>query len=332
MKKWIAIILFIIVFFIGLAVLLFYTPDIPLEILKENYSIQESRLITVQWEMADGTELEIDLHYLDFGDEKHPTIVLLHGMFSSAFTFVPWANRLVEQGYRVLAIDLPYHGLSGGFLDQKTSIRRSAYAVHALLKQLNVTNFVIGGNSMGGGVSWYYTSEFHQTDGVDVLGLVLIDSVFEGSGSQRQTIEPEWLARFVSQMTPKFLLRTLLEGAYGNQSVLRNDVLNRYSDLIRKEGYRYGLLTLIQEDSWIEVDAVSRMDLIRSHQIPVLLMWGKEDSWVPIDVGVALQNALDVPEQRFIIYETLGHVPMEENPELTIIDLIDFLNPIMIKE
>jgi len=78
----------------------------------------------------------------------------------------------------VISIDLPYHGLSGAFSDNVTSLRRSAAAVKSLLEILDISEVIIGGNSMGGGVSWYFTAAYHNQDNFKVNGLVLIDSIY----------------------------------------------------------------------------------------------------------------------------------------------------------
>lgn len=45
----------------------------------------------------------------------HPTIVLIHGAFSSSFAFAPLQAELAALGVRSLAVDLPGHGFAATF-------------------------------------------------------------------------------------------------------------------------------------------------------------------------------------------------------------------------
>jgi len=311
-----------------IAVFVFYRSDLELTDLEPTYFTENSHYITLTIASLDQNDLEIDIHYQDVGSLDDPVIVLLHGAFASSHTFIPWSETLIDSGYRVIMIDLPYHGLSGGFSDQVTSLRRSAHVVKALLDALLIDQIVIGGNSMGGGVSWYFTSIFHGVDGFEVTGLVLIDAVFPSLTGGRpmnsifDLISNEPYASFLSKMTPKFLLGSILGGVYGSESELESDTLNRYYDLLRRTGNRKAILVNTQED----IDTSSSLSNILSEGIPVLIMWGNEDSWIPVSTANLFKEALQLSDLDIIIYEGLGHVPMEENPDLTVIDLLSFLS------
>lgn len=313
--------------------IVFVRFDIARERLDATYFTDDSHDVTLAILHLDGHTIDIDIHYQDFGQTDDPVIVLLHGAFASSHTFKPWADMLVLEGYRVLAIDLPYHGLSGGFDDQVTSQRRSAAVVKALLDHLEIDQIIIGGNSMGGGVSWYFTSEYHGVDGFEVQGLVLISAVYPGmqGGSGPARIQRILSSRIVSavasKMTPRFVLRNILEGVYGSGSTLEEETITRYYELLRRSGNRQAILRNTRE-----IDAgpsgEERLLLIRESGIPVLVMWGLEDSWVPVSLAYAFQEILMLEAADLVIYEDIGHVPMEEQPARTLVDLLTFINQI----
>jgi pimeloyl-ACP methyl ester carboxylesterase len=314
---------------VGLAFLL-VRFDIPLERLENKYFTQFSHYLTLNILTLEQEEIEIILHYQDFGHQDHPVVVLLHGAFASSHTFEPWAHLLVEDGYRVLAIDLPYHGLSGSFSDQVTSLRRSAATVKALLDELSINEVYIGGNSMGGGVSWMFASEYHDVEQFKVNGLILIDAVYPNmsNGNNRsglfRLLQADFASGIISKLTPRFLLKNILEGVYGSKSVLEDLTVDRYYELLRRPGNRQAILNNQQEPS-IGLTGKERLQLIYDNQIPTLVIWGEEDSWISVDFAYAFKEDLQLEEHQVIIYEGLGHVPMEENPTLTYLDLINFL-------
>ena len=315
-----------------LLLVLFYRQDRSFESLESTYFTTNSHYQDIEILALDETPLNLRIHYQDFGSQDDPVVVLLHGAFASSHTFEPWAMILNDAGYRVIAIDLPYHGLSDGFEDQVTSQRRSAAVVYALIESLDISTFFIGGNSMGGGVSWYFTSVYHTLDSITVQGLILIDAVpprteSGGSFTQSSFLRRPVVSRIASKMTPKFLLNYILKGVYGSSSVVTDETLTRYYELILKEGFRQGLLTNMQEDASSEtMTQTERLSLIKDLEIPILVMWGAEDTWISVETVDIFRDLLELSDDDIVIYPGIGHVPMEENPILTSVELIAFLN------
>ena len=63
---------------------------------------------------------------------------------------------------------------------------------------------------------------------------------------------------------------------------------------------------------------------VNTIKAPTLIMWGREDAWIPLDVMERFKK--DMPHARVIVYDGAGHVPMEEIPEITAKDADDFLS------
>lgn len=63
-----------------------------------------------------------------------PTVVLLHGLMGSAESWHRVTRLLVQRGYRVLALDLPGHGLSGR--DPNLTVRAAAASVVETVRSL----------------------------------------------------------------------------------------------------------------------------------------------------------------------------------------------------
>lgn len=310
--------------------LIMYRKDISYEDAIERYSEETSAFFETSVVGLDGDHHEITLHYLDFGNPEATPIVLLHGAFSSALTFEHWKDNLVEEGYRVILIDLPYHGLSTGFSDRVTSIRRSAEVVMNLLSHLNIKSFFIGGNSMGGGVSWYLSGQYHGTNDIQIRGLILIDSIYpmasSGAPDRRfiSFISSDFIAPLISKMTPRFVFAQLLKGVYGSHGSPSDEVIDRYYTMLRVEGHRESILQNTFEEISVD-DQVEILESINTKNIPVLVLWGKEDSWIPVETSQLFKETLQLQDDAIIIYDDLGHVPMEEDPELTILDVLEFL-------
>lgn len=317
------------VLLVGIAVAAMYRADIPLETLAEEYATDTSFYVDVQIVPLEGEPFTVNVHAMEEGEETAPAVVLIHGMFSSSHTFLPWSERLVEEGYRVVLIDLPGFGLSETYSDGKTSQRRHSTVVKAVLDSLSIAEAFVGGNSMGGGVSWYFASESHEND-FTVLGVILIDAVYPGmiqeSGDEGiQSLLASPVGRFLAHLTPRFLFASALKGAYGSSEPSEIDI-DRYYALLRGEGHREAIVSQeIEAEPDGSLSGMERLLTLKENGIPVLVMWGKWDSWIPVETAALFADSLDLSETSIVIFDSLGHVPMEEDPESTFPTLLDFL-------
>lgn len=83
-----------------------------------------------------------------------PAVLLLHGWGASAYTFRRTMLPLADAGYRVLALDLPGHGLSDKPADRaRYSLDALADAVRETMDLAGVDRAAVAGHSMGGGVA-----------------------------------------------------------------------------------------------------------------------------------------------------------------------------------
>ena len=59
-------------------------------------------------------------------------------------------------------------------------------------------------------------------------------------------------------------------------------------------------------------------------KIPTLIIWGKEDLWIPISQGKDLKQK--IKGSQFKEVSNSGHLPMEENPVEFNNSLLTFIN------
>ncbi len=57
---------------------------------------------------------------------------------------------------------------------------------------------------------------------------------------------------------------------------------------------------------------------------PVLILWGSEDTWIPLDRGKMLHEM--IPEALFYAIPDAGHLVIEEHPEQLVMRIRQFLN------
>lgn len=103
-----------------------------------------------QWKENDLTLGEVTLHYTRTGGDK-PPLVLIHGFSDNGLCWTPIA-RAFEQDYDIIMPDMVSHGRSSRVVDgQKIDM---ASNVAQLIESLHLGTPIVGGHSMGAGVTY----------------------------------------------------------------------------------------------------------------------------------------------------------------------------------
>ncbi|MCE2996414.1 MAG: alpha/beta fold hydrolase [Cyclobacteriaceae bacterium] len=271
--------------------------------------------------------------YIQIGDAKlhvrqrgsGPSIFLLHGSFASLHTWNGWENEL-EKSFRTVSVDFPGHGLTGPTASAKYSTDDYAQLIFQLADQLKIDTFYVAGNSMGGQVAWKMALQKPNR----VKKLVLVDAAgyskgANPTGSTQQNrpfvfklLQNDVAAKFLVKITPRFLFRWNLKQVYGNPDAVREDDVTRFYDLMMRAGNREVTIQRLRQPG------KNLQDSIRFITTPTLILWGEKDRWIP--VANAYHFKKDIQPSRLIVWEGLGHVPMQEQPELTVAPVISFLH------
>lgn len=106
-------------------------------------------------------------HYRDWGDEKAPAIIALHGITSNAHAWDTTASALCDR-YRILALDQRGHGETEWATDYKIS--SAVGDVDAFVRTLGLRKFVLLGHSMGALIAYNYAPA--HLDQIEKLVLV----------------------------------------------------------------------------------------------------------------------------------------------------------------
>lgn len=260
------------------------------------------------------------VHARDQGRGDGEAIVLLHGSNASLQTWEPWVKRLGTK-YRVISLDQIGHGLTGPNPSDDYSPAAFVETLDRTLAKLGVAHFALAGSSMGGAVAWHYAlAHPEKVDAlilVDAAGAPVAESTALPIGVRvAQTPLVRQLAEFV---TPRSLVeQTLREGLY-NQSVIDDQMIDRYWELLLYPGNRRA--TMLRNSR--KKDVADRATLSRLH-MPVLILWGKEDRLIPVAAARWFVKAM--PQAQQIVYPGVGHVPMEEAADRSASDVDTFLS------
>lgn len=279
---------------------------LPLEEVKRRHEYADSKYVDIQG---------MQVHYRDVGEG--PTLLLLHGMFSSLHTWEDWIE-ILKNDFRIIAVDAPNYGFTGAHPDGMFKHIYSNF-LNDFTDALEITECMIAGNSLGGWMAWEFAGRFPSK----VKKLILIDSagfffvvpllLMMMALPFSTSISP--LVRY-----PKSVFRATLSQVYGDPSRLSKAKLNLYYDLMMRKGNRASGARVIH---YIRNMGGFRNGYMKKIKQPTLIMWGEEDRWIPKRHVPMFCKAIKNSES--IIYPGLGHMPMEEMPEITAKDARKFL-------
>jgi len=291
---------------------LFSCSSIPKEVIEKKYTNSESKFLEV-----DG----LRVHYRIEG--KGPVLVLLHGMLSSLHTWDGWTERL-KKNYTVVRLDMPGFGLTGPGPDRFLYTRQEFEKVlDDIFNGLKLKKFTLAGNSLGGFFSWRYAIRHPEK----VEKLILIDSVaYDQDVPLPITLMTMPVVGTMSTViTPKFIIDHFSSQVYGDKSKVTDELKDRYYELLMREGNRDSSKKILGEMK-IQAENPQISDGLASlnNKLPILVLWGRLDPWVPVTCLERWKK--DLPDAEYVIFENEGHTPMEENPDMTADAAIAFLN------
>jgi pimeloyl-ACP methyl ester carboxylesterase len=285
--------------------------DIPYAQLEAKYASPASRYADLPGGLR--------VHYRDEGPRDAPAIVLVHGFSASLHAWEPWRARLGDR-YRIVTLDLPGHGLTRAPDGYAPSTERSVAVVDAVAAKVGVGRFVIGGNSMGGGVAWAYTLAHPDK----VRGLVLVNAA--GWPAPREGGPPPLVFRLLGNPVGRSVLRSVdpalmaedgLKKAYQDEALVTPAIVTRYVELARAPGHRAILTNRGAERRQVTAQTFAAI------RAPTLILAGEKDQVIPVASQRGFASA--IPGARLIVYPEGGHVPMEQLPDRSAADLDAFM-------
>lgn len=272
-----------------------YTPDRPRAALEQKYALPPSTFLDVAG---------LRMHVRDTGPRDAPAIILLHGFGASLHTWEDWA-RVLDAEYRVIRFDLPGFALTGPDPTGDYSDARSVAVLLALMDRLGIMRATIVGNSMGGRIAWTFAAT--HPDRTAKLVLMAPDGFASPGLSYGVAPAVPLMMRALPYVLPTPLLRATLTPAYADASVMTDDLVAQYRDMMLAPGVRRAII-----DRLPQTVLARPKPLLHRINAPTLLLWGEKDRMIPVANAAAYLR--EIPGARLVTFADLGHLPHEEAP------------------
>jgi len=246
----------------------------------------------------------LGMHYVDLG--KGEPVVMVHGIGDSTYSWHKNAQALVDAGFRTILIDQPGFGRSAiPAASWEYSVANQAEGVLRVVDSLGIKRFRLVGHSLGGDVSLYLAWKHPER-----LESVVVIS----PPSQRPDCPFGFTTDIVAAiMGTRWFTAKAVHSAYLKPEKVTDVEIDEYAALLDRPGrLGRGVLGGVCRDYF--GPAYDRMtESYREFTPKMLIVWGREDTWHPVDWARTLQSL--VPGSRLEIIPEAGHNVHQEQAE-----------------
>jgi len=236
------------------------------------------------------------INYVEAGEAKNPTVVLLHGLGSSTVSWVLNISAL-SQKYHVIALDQIGFGKSD---KPMLKYRVGTYTdfLDKFLSELKIEKATVIGNSLGSWVAADFALKYPNK----VEKIVLADA----AGIKPGDVNLNQI--YALNYSTREEVRSLVKLVFYNQRLFGSDAFIEESMRVRvAAGDGYTINSLIDSIKRDEDFLNGRLGGIKQ---PTLIIWGKQDGILPLADGEKFDR--EIPNSTLVVFDECGHVPQIE--------------------
>jgi pimeloyl-ACP methyl ester carboxylesterase len=275
-------------------------------------------------ELADG----VGIRLAESGSPTAPVVLLVHGWGASIYMWRAWFVPLAAAGFRVVAIDLPGHGLSDKPTDAgRYTIDRMAASVRELVEREGLGAPHVVGQSMGGAIML----ELALRGELSLGRLVLVNPASFGNVHLlplAQRASPRAMEPVLERIVPRWIVARAHRRVYGDPSLITDEDVAQYWAPSQFPGYATAMRRLVHEFSWERApvrEMAARLRTLVAPTSPVLVVLGTRDRLVrEARPYVAKLRKAGAPLE---VYASVGggHAVNEERPGEIVPLVLEFL-------
>ncbi|BET13166.1 alpha/beta fold hydrolase [Pandoraea sputorum] len=274
-----------------------------------------SRFVTIR-----DADTVFRIHYNDTGSGTQ-TVVMLHGSGPGA---TGWANfnrnvePLVDAGYRVLLVDCPGWGKSDPVINTGSRSELNARVLKAVLDELDIEQVHIIGNSMGG-----HSAVAFALSNPSRVGKLILMGGGTGGPSQFVAMPTEGIKLLNGLYKEPTIenLKRMMNVFVFDASAITDDLMQaRLDNMLASREHLENFVKSLAANPKQFTDYGARLGEIAA---PTLIVWGREDRFVPMDVGLRLLAG--VPNAQLHVFNRCGHWVQWEHAAAFNRMVLDFL-------
>jgi len=265
-------------------------------------------------------ELDLQLHYNNAGSGDE-TVVMLHGSGPGASG---WSNfnrnvgPLVAAGYRVVLMDCPGWSKSDTVVSTGSRSELNARALKGFMDAIGLDKAHLIGNSMGGHSAVAFALAYPGRVGK----LVLMGGGTGGAGPlvPQPTEGIKLIGALYRDPTIENIKRMMNVFVYDTSNLTDDLMQTRLENMLARRDHLENFVKSAEANPKQFNDVGHRLGEIAA---PALLVWGRDDRFVPLDVGLRLLAGLRDADLH--VFSRCGHWAQWEHADKFNRMVIEFL-------
>ena len=245
-------------------------------------------------------------HYLEGGNAKGQTLVMVHGFGADKDNWTRMAP-FIKDGYHLVAMDLPGFGESARHKDWNYAPSQQVPRLHKFLESIGVKQHHIVGNSMGGHIAIAYTAKYPNK--VITLGLINNAGIKAPEKSEMIKIMETGVNPLLVESVEDF--DRMLDFVFVNPPKIPKPIKRYFA---QKAVEHRDFNQFIFEQYAAERGASMESALAGVSQ-PIFVLWGDQDQLIHVSTTDAMKPLMQ--NGTTVVLKDVGHAPMIEVPEVT---------------
>ena len=248
-------------------------------------------------------------------ERNAPVIVLLHGYLESLDIWDDF-TKLLKPHMRVVALDLPGHGISE-VRGEIHTMEFLADVVHGVVEQCGVSRCIVCGHSMGGYVALEFLRQYPET----TAGIILFHSTPNADTSEKREVRRREIEIVLA----------------GKKELLAPTAAKSFAPENRR---KFATAIAELEDQVYLTDDDGAVALLRGMEVrrdnnavmaeisvPQLFIFGRSDEYITPEI--AADMIARHPAARIVWLEHSGHIGFVEEPAVAAEALIGFCTEVV---
>lgn len=245
-----------------------------------------------------------ELAYLELGDAEDPAVVLLHGLGTTSHLWRRFAPML-SPWMHVFVPDLLGAGDSRPNPDADLTLAGQTAAIRELLRGKGIERFAAVGHGFGGGVAQLLALD------AGAEALVLIDTVAFAEWPSEAVREAQERSPETGPAFAEAMVNTSFDLGMGHRSALSDEDLEEYVRPVRDEQGSARFFRLVR--ALDGTGLAGRDEELSRLEIPVLILWGEDDPFLPVELGERLADLF--PRASAAVLPGCRHFLPEDAPD-----------------
>lgn len=265
---------------------------------------------------------DITWSYSEGGQAGKPIVVLIHGLAGSRDNWNRVARALTAN-YHVVIPDLPASGETQVPKDFDYSVPNVTEKLRRFIEAANLTGPAhVAGHSLGGSIAMLYAGQYP----FETKSLFLIDAagVYK-SATTPYLKDPNQVKNMIVSKKGDF--NFLMQQAMHTPPFIPKEIAHAQEKMMIAQSEQ----TQKMVDQVIALNKLYTPDsfalLARSIDAPTLILWGKQDKIINVEVAPELKSLLK-NAQAPVILDNVGHMPILEADQLVVQQYLPFLNKV----